>query len=460
MGSTSSRWRGRLSARAALIVATAGGVSALVAEAAAPAAATGCTTHQCDPSTVEFDGGRVVGDIYETNDWDEDWIPYPGQVTIHVKFPRTMPRAPLSVDSYVGTGPNPNGGPKFEAGQSWAPSAGGLSILFFLDQTGFFVSNTTCAYYYARFVVHFAPPTFTLFGGQGPLPDGGTGLLADTWTWDGTGWNAQNPSTPPVPLTGANMVTVNGATFLIDGVDQSGAYHGDVWQWTGANWNQVFLTPPEGGQLVFPSPRAEAAAAVLENRIVLFGGIEPSADGGPPGPVDDGTWTWDGNANESWIQIAPSRSPGARSGAAMAALHGSVVLFGGMAGGTPLGDTWTWDGSTWTQQQVPGPSARYHAAMASLDGRVVLFGGNDGSNDLGDTWLWDGASWTQASGPGSPPAARSGAACGTVGNTLILFGGTANGTPLGDTWTWDGQGWTPQGAAGPSARSGAAASGP
>jgi hypothetical protein len=43
-----------------------------------------------------------------------------------------------------------------------------------------------------------------------------------------------------------------------------------------------------------------------------------------------------------------------------------------------LGDTWTWDGSTWTQQHpVPSPSARTDASMAydAATGTVVLFGG-------------------------------------------------------------------------------------
>jgi hypothetical protein len=48
--------------------------------------------------------------------------------------------------------------------------------------------------------------------------------------------------------------------------------------------------------------------------------------------------------------------------------HCSIVLFGG---GPPmgldvLGETWTWDGTSWTQRDVEGPSPRYLAAMAPL----------------------------------------------------------------------------------------------
>ena len=50
--------------------------------------------------------------------------------------------------------------------------------------------------------------------------------------------------------------------------------------------------------------------------------------------------------------------PPARSGAAMAfdAANGSVVLFGGQSRTRSLDDTWTWDGTAWTQAH-PGDLA-------------------------------------------------------------------------------------------------------
>jgi hypothetical protein len=77
-------------------------------------------------------------------------------------------------------------------------------------------------------------------------------------------------------------------------------------------------------------------------------------------------------------------------------------LFGGVtdAGSTPLGDTWTWNGAAWTQQNVVGPNARGYASMATMNGTVVLCGGA-GTGDLGglsafdDTWTWDGTRWSQ-----------------------------------------------------------------
>ena len=73
------------------------------------------------------------------------------------------------------------------------------------------------------------------------------------------------------------------------------------------------------------------------------------------------------------------------------AATGTVVLFGGDVGVHHfLGDTWTWDGSTWTKQAPKtSPPARHSASMAydAATGTVVLFGGQGGVF-LGDTWTW------------------------------------------------------------------------
>ena len=43
-------------------------------------------------------------------------------------------------------------------------------------------------------------------------------------------------------------------------------------------------------------------------------------------------------------------------------------------------------------------------AYDAADGTVVLFGGQGRSGSLGDTWTWDGSAWTQAHPSTSPPA--------------------------------------------------------
>ncbi len=68
------------------------------------------------------------------------------------------------------------------------------------------------------------------------------------------------------------------------------------------------------------------------------------------------------------------------------------MLFGGFVNGHQLGDTWTWDGTTWTQQHpAVHPPARRYAAMAydAATGAAVLFGGGGRPGLLGDTWTWE-----------------------------------------------------------------------
>ena len=143
-----------------------------------------------------------------------------------------------------------------------------------------------------------------------------------------------------------------------------------------------------------------------------------------------------------------------------------LVLFGGglgNLGAQPLGDTWEFDGTTWTERLTPGPTPRSRHAMATLGGRVVLFGGSltgqaTVTELVSDTWTWDGSVWAQAT-PSSAPSARYAHAMATVGDKIILFGGVGGDdagptSHLADTWQWDGSNWTQLMIAGPTARAG------
>jgi hypothetical protein len=124
------------------------------------------------------------------------------------------------------------------------------------------------------------------------------------------------------------------------------------------------------------------------------------------------------------------------------AATGTVVLFGGNGHRRPLADTWTWDGTTWTKQHpAVHPSTRTQAAAAydAATSSVVLFGGKGTSSGflLGDTWTWDGTSWTKQA-PVSSPSARDGAAMAydvATGNVVLFGGNDLSGFP-NDTWTW------------------------
>ena len=414
--------RSRRAWRLVAAFAGAGAVVVLVG-VTAPLAATGCTTHQCDGENVTFGGGYwVTPTTYVTNDWNEDWIPYPGQINLTVNFPPggvAPGRGPIAVHGYVGTGPGPNGGADFQGGEDWTQASGQLVEYYFLSPTGFNVSNVTCGNYYARFEVDFAPPGFTVFGGT--APDGST--PTDTWTWNGSAWTSQGPMDPrlgPEERTGASMVSLGGMTYVFAGLDPTGypggpgqpqglTYLGDMWSFTGSSWSQIYFTPTAAGAAVAcgASGRDDGGARQRDRRLRRTRRGRHAAGAVPHHRplrhVDVGR-----NSLDPWSLLSIP-GPGGRSGAAAAVTGSTMVLFGGTAGGTALGDTWTFDGGTWTQvagssgSGAPAaPSARFHAAAAGItdpstgNSEVLLFGGDDGTKKLGDTWLWDGTSWKRA----------------------------------------------------------------
>ena len=101
-------------------------------------------------------------------------------------------------------------------------------------------------------------------------------------------------------------------------------------------------------------------------------GASSPSDAGSPGAdagsrTDGGTLTCpaDGGvldvAGFTWQNVTPSTLPAARYEAAMAydSVHGASILYGGTgsASGTVLGDTWTWNGSSWSRS-APATSPR------------------------------------------------------------------------------------------------------
>lgn len=164
----------------------------------------------------------------------------------------------------------------------------------------------------------------------------------------------------------------------------------------------------------------------------------------------------------SWQQLCPSAncptSPTARGAASMAydPATGNVVLFGGHSGFNDEGDTWTWDGTTWTQACpsstcVTSPFRRSEMAMAydPATRQVLLFGGRSSTDVWSDLWAWNGATWTEV----CPSASCSVLPSGVDGASMtydaatgdmVVFGGNTSmgGDPDNSTWTWNGTQWT------------------
>ena len=64
--------------------------------------------------------------------------------------------------------------------------------------------------------------------------------------------------------------------------------------------------------------------------------------------------------------------------------------------------------------------------------KVVLFGGAH----VNDTWTWDGTTWTQIFPAGGPPHDRYsfGMDYDSAAHAVVIFGGFSSGPALGDAW--------------------------
>jgi hypothetical protein len=206
----------------------------------------------------------------------------------------------------------------------------------------------------------------------------------------------------------------------------NGVYLGDTWEWDGVSWMS--------GPVTGPGLRADSFMPFDSARgvMVLFGGQAAN------GSIRGDTWEFNGI---DWTQPATTGPP-ARWIQRMAydSVRGVTVMFGGRSPSGLLSDTWEWNGTTWTQIVVQGPQARYGHAMAYDSDRqvVVLFGGQNGfpfgQGVLGDTWEYDGSSWTQVpiTGPSSRTFVKM--VYDPSRQRMVLFGGYNGTTTVNDTW--------------------------
>lgn len=125
-------------------------------------------------------------------------------------------------------------------------------------------------------------------------------------------------------------------------------------------------------------------------RMLLFGGLDPAFQ------LLGDTWSWDGT---TWRLETSASSPSPRYGPSLAydAVGDAMVLFGGTGLGGPEDehkDTWTWDGAQWTEQHpLPSPSSRFSSGLVHVgsgaSAGLLLFGGSSLTEGAQrDTWTW------------------------------------------------------------------------
>jgi hypothetical protein len=186
-----------------------------------------------------------------------------------------------------------------------------------------------------------------------------------TWVFDGSTFQLADSSASDAPASGGELAWFPGPGLLVDLGANPGAVAGgsdyacpadapcplipaaEDWQWTGSGWSPVqdlqagaaryFQTPPV-------SDTAAGEVVGLDYTGVLWISTNPAA---------------------GWVEAPSAGAPAPRSAPALAydGSTGQVVLFGGQllgstsAAGEVMGDTWTWDGTSWTEQAGGAPAS-------------------------------------------------------------------------------------------------------
>ena len=260
-------------------------------------------------------------------------------------------------------------------------------------------------------------------------------ILGDLWSFDGSSWTR----------LAAQGDRVSGARFDLDAQKRIVSFAGfrndsgigDVRVLENNQWRKTGSHPT----IAVPEPAFVFDAA--RNRFVALLGA-------PGRPSVTEVWEYDGSR---WSR-STATPPTPRYSTAMVydARRKKIVVFGGLGPRTGeqsapmLGDTWEFDGTTWTRLDVAGPPARLGAGVAydSKRGVVLLFGGANHEGVFNDLWSWDGTAWKKLSQSGPEPRVMGYLAYDKKRDRVVMFGGR-RGAPdngdLGDTWEWDGAAW-------------------
>lgn len=182
---------------------------------------------------------------------------------------------------------------------------------------------------------------------------------------------------------------------------------------------------------------------------VLFGGLSRNANNTVTYRND--TWTFNGT---TWSQVASPTTPPGREGHTLVydPVRGGVLLIEGSDGALQdFRDVWLFNGSTWTLivgwAVAPTPNTRGSGAFAydPVRSEVVLTGGFSQGTTLNDTWVLPSSASAWSSKPVSGPGGRYGATLSwfpPLAASVLVGGETASGGAYVETSFWNGTSWS------------------
>jgi hypothetical protein len=226
------------------------------------------------------------------------------------------------------------------------------------------------------------------------------------------------------PRGGAVYNTAEGAAYYIS------SYY--VWKTlNGATWTKVANLPKtdwddggyNSGQLCYDSTNEVIYALVYS--------VDYSSGNYGPKFYKLNTGNWEA-VNNGFPTDDQNRDAWVHGRLVFHAANNTVVLFGV---GPSCQQTWTFDGTVWTQQNpAASPPGRRNPQMAydPVRNETLMFGGEG----YADTWVWDGTTWTEMPFVITPPGMSNHGALWHPGYNGIAIPYTGR-----DLYVWNGTEW-------------------
>jgi hypothetical protein len=233
------------------------------------------------------------------------------------------------------------------------------------------------------------------------------------------------PEPLPAPITGESVVAMPGGPLIIGGLDSSESSVEGVFQ-----LGQASGRTQEVGSLT--GPLHDAAATVLGNQVLVFGGgTETSTDEVQALPLSGGQVATDSSAQQV------GRLPTVRSDLSAVAIGKTAYVLGGYDGNEPIASVLaTTDGSRFTEvTKLPAP-VRY-LAVATLGGRIYAFGGETASGSASDAIQEVDPKARTAQIVGHLPAGIYHASAVVLGKAIYVLGGEADGRATDQVWRFE-----------------------
>lgn len=275
---------------------------------------------------------------------------------------------------------------------------------------------------------------------------GAAAFIEETWEWDGTNWTkAKTNGLGRVGAAALAYDTATQTTVRFGGVSSISTSPTTPDEGTrtykNGRWREVLMT-------VRPAPRSMSLFRrdPQQGGIWLLGGLSQFSYGDAISYLDDFWHYRDGQ----WALIAQPDAPKAcetPAGAMDTDRNVLVVVCGGSS-------VFEWNGATWKkfERLDPAPDARRFTSLVydQTLKKIVMFGGYEFTrNYLQDTWTWNGTAWTEVKPKKKPPHRAQGTMWyDPLAKKTILYSGAGRAsiedraTRYSDMWSFDGTTWT------------------